>query len=63
MRKLITILTICAGLLCLSTSSAFAHQSAHRSGSTRCAVTRTVSASRSCRSARVLVTHPTRIAG
>ena len=62
MRKLITLLSISAGLLCVTTSSAFAQQSTHRSSSARCTVGHRVAASKRCRATRPKVRHTVRLA-
>jgi hypothetical protein len=61
MRNLITILSVCVGLLCLSTSSAFAHKSPSRSRSSRCTVGHRASASHRCRPARRRIHHAARL--
>jgi len=62
MRNLLKILSISAGLLCVSTSTAFAHETAHRSRSTRCKVSHHAAVSHSCRPAHRTIRHTVRLA-
>jgi hypothetical protein len=57
MRKLITLLSISAGLLCLSASSAFAHQITHHARAAKCKVGHHRKTARSCHAPRRTIHH------
>jgi len=62
MRNLLKILSVSAGLLCISTSTAFAHETAHSSRSTRCKVSHHAEVSHRCRPTHRTIRHTVRLA-